>query len=161
MNDDSTWSLTTGRLRALATGKIRWVSEDGETEDETLPWKVRWQLFGVHSYNWSWVRRFGQLRCGCSHNPLTRRMVLTAMDCPQHGLDWAELKGCADYDELCCASLRADRFRDKAVIGGEIEDVYLDDDEIVISGACRLSASEATALAAVLVKAAIAVRADG
>lgn len=42
----------------------------------------------------------------------------------------------------------------KVIIDGEIEDVYLSDDEIHVSGTCSLSASEAVRFAEVLVRAA-------
>ena len=99
----SSWTATGGRLAALATGKVVW--EDpatGETETETMGWRDRWAIFGVHSYNWRWVRRFGKRDCGCTVHPLTRRKVLTRMDCPEHGLSWAEVKGCAENPDCCC-----------------------------------------------------------
>lgn len=79
--------VDTGRLRALATGKITWVdTATGEVEAEVMDWRTRWTLFGVHSRNWRWVDRLGRMRCGCTRNPLTRRLVMIAMDCPTHGL---------------------------------------------------------------------------
>ena len=74
----------------------------GETETEIMGWRDRWAVFGVHSYNWRWVRRLGQRGCGCTVNPLTRRKVLTRMDCAEHGLSWAELKDCAANPGCCC-----------------------------------------------------------
>jgi hypothetical protein len=81
------------RLRILATGRVTWVDNDtGAEEDEHMSWRDRWSLFGVHSWNWRWVRRWGQMGCGCTRNPLSRRTVLTNVDCPAHGWsDWMEL----------------------------------------------------------------------
>lgn len=91
------WHVNTGRMRALATGKVTWVDTDtGEAETEYMGWRDRWTLFGVHSHNWRWVDRMGRMRCGCTRNPVTRRMALIAMDCPEHGISWSELKGCDD-----------------------------------------------------------------
>lgn len=99
----SSWATTTGRLAALATGKVVWVDPTtGETEIETMGWRDRWTLFGVHSWNWRWVRRWGTRDCGCAFNPLTGRKVLTRMDCPEHGLSWTEVKGCAENPDCRC-----------------------------------------------------------
>lgn len=84
---DNVWATTSGRLAVLVTGRVTWTDTGtGESETEYLGWRDRWALFGVHSHNWRWVRRLGQLRCGCSRNPVTRRLVLITMDCPDHGL---------------------------------------------------------------------------
>lgn len=75
------------RLRLLRTGVVEWVDpETGQVEVDLLGWRDRWSLFGAHSYNWNWVRRFGRRDCGCTLNPLTRRRVLTRIDCPAHGI---------------------------------------------------------------------------
>jgi hypothetical protein len=75
------------RLRALLTGRCTWIDADtGEVEHDLLSWRSRWALFGVHSYNWGWVTRYGKRDCGCTFNPVTRRKVLTNMDCPAHGI---------------------------------------------------------------------------
>jgi hypothetical protein len=78
------------RLRILRTGVCEWVDpETGQIEVDLLSWHDRWNLFGVHSSNWRWVRKFGERDCGCTFNPITRRKVLTKMDCPDHGvLPW-------------------------------------------------------------------------
>ena len=82
----SSWKTTPGRLRALLTGRVEWVDpEDGVTEVEWLGWRDRWSIFGVHSYTWDWVRKYGALDCGCTRNPVTRQTVLTAFLCPEHG----------------------------------------------------------------------------
>jgi len=73
-------SLTMTRLRVLCNGKVAWIGDDNILEHETLSWADRWALFGVHSYNWWWVRRFGSRPCGCVHNPLTRNQVLFCCD---------------------------------------------------------------------------------
>ena len=98
----SAWRAANPRWRALLTGRVSWDDNAGHTETESLSWSDRWAIFGAHSYNWWWVRKFGQLRCGCARNPVTRRMVLMAMDCPQHGFGWDRVKGC---DDTCgCAT---------------------------------------------------------
>lgn len=75
------------RLRILITGRCTWIDENtGDLEREVLSWRSRWAIFGVHSSDWRWVRRFGKRDCGCTFNPLTRRRVLTAMDCETHGV---------------------------------------------------------------------------
>lgn len=74
------------RLYILATGRVEWVGEDGGVDREKLSWRTRWSIVGVHSYNWKWVRRYGKRVCGCTFNPITRRKVLTRMDCSQHGI---------------------------------------------------------------------------
>lgn len=73
------------RVRVLATGRVEWVDTNGNVELESMSWRDRWAVFGVHSYNWKWVRRLGRKDCGCTFNPVTRRKVLTRMDCSQHG----------------------------------------------------------------------------
>lgn len=84
------------RLKALLTGKVTWVDPDGTEEHEVLGWRDRWSLFGVHPHNWRWVHRWGRMGCGCTHNPLTRRAVLTNIDCPRHG--WSEWMEMGDDD---------------------------------------------------------------
>lgn len=75
------------RLRILRTGVCEWVDQDtGQVEVDLLSWRDRWNLFGIHSYTWRWVRKYGTRDCGCTFNPLTRRKVLTLMDCPEHGI---------------------------------------------------------------------------
>ena len=76
------------RVKLLATGKAEWCDADtGEVvENETLNWRTRWAIAGVHSYNWWWVRDHGTRDCGCTFNPITRRKVLTNMECDTHGL---------------------------------------------------------------------------
>lgn len=87
MSTGSSWGVTTGRVKALATGRVAWEDpETGEIDVEQMSWRDRWAVFGVHSWNWRWVRRFGERPCGCTINPLTRRQVAIRMDCPEHGL---------------------------------------------------------------------------
>jgi hypothetical protein len=75
------------RLHTLMTGRCTWIDTDtGELEHDVLDWRSRWAIFGVHSSNWKWVRTFGKRDCGCTFNPLTRRKVLTNMECPTHGI---------------------------------------------------------------------------
>lgn len=74
------------RLGILLTGRVSWLDpHTGAREAETISLRDRWAVFGVHSYNWWWVHRYGRRSCGCVINPLTRRKVLTSMDCPDHG----------------------------------------------------------------------------
>lgn len=83
-----------GRIKALCTGVVAWEDQNGGTETERLSWPLRWRLFGVHSYNWRWVKRFGRQSCGCTVNPLTRRRVLVNFDCAMEslGIDPEELE---------------------------------------------------------------------
>lgn len=79
---DTPWQ----RLWVLLTGVVSWIDHDtGKIEQETVDWRTRWALAGIHSYNWWWVRRWGGQACGCTVNPLTRRRVLTDFDCLKHG----------------------------------------------------------------------------
>lgn len=75
------------RLRVLVTGRVEWVNpeDSDDVEIDYLSFRDRWSIFGIHSYNWKWVRRKGIRECGCTFNPITRRKVLTYMDCSQHG----------------------------------------------------------------------------
>lgn len=157
----SSWKTTVGRAKALATGRVVW--EDpltGETEAETMSWRDRWTVFGVHSYNWAWVRRLGARDCGCTFNPLTRRKLLTRMDCPDHGVDWERLTSSLVDAGPPIGTYPSSRGQVwHAIVDGEIESIYLDDDEIVVSGTCRLSHTEAVGLAEVLTQAAAALAA--
>lgn len=73
-------------LKILLTRKATWVDPNtGETETDRYDWGTTWALAGIHSWRWAWVRRRGALPCGCTRNPVTRRMVLYAMDCDSHG----------------------------------------------------------------------------
>jgi hypothetical protein len=69
----------------LVTRRLVWVDmETGEERPEKVSLSFAWNLFGVHSYKWWWVRRYGTLDCGCTQNPLTKRRVLTIHKCPIH-----------------------------------------------------------------------------
>lgn len=73
------------RVRYLITRRLEWETGDGEINRvEKVPFRVAWKMFGIRSHRWSWVRRYGRLRCGCTRNPITRRMVLYAWRCPEH-----------------------------------------------------------------------------
>lgn len=79
------WKNGRARLNALLTGRVEWVDpEDGAFEVEWLGWRDRWSLFGIHSHTWDWVRKYGKMPCGCTRNPLTRRMVLINWRCTTH-----------------------------------------------------------------------------
>lgn len=75
------------RLRVMWNGRVTWTGDDGSVEHERLSWRDRWAIFGMHSYNWWWVRRWGRQACGCVRNPLTRRRVLFCMGCAMGGWD--------------------------------------------------------------------------
>jgi hypothetical protein len=93
----------------LLTGWTYWteVDQDGALRPRTHREKYRrrdvWAILGPSSWNWWWVRRWGKQNCGCTKNPLTRRMILMVVDCPQHGLgpEWnlAILDASTDWDE--------------------------------------------------------------
>ena len=73
------------------TGVVEWVEpETGKITVELYGWRDRWSIFGPHSFNWWWVKKWGRMECGCMRNPLTRRKVLI---CSAHsGLsDWIKL----------------------------------------------------------------------
>lgn len=74
------------RLRVLLTGNVTWCDpETGEpSESDHFSWRDRWSIFGFHSSNWGWVRRYGAMDCGCVRNPITRRTVLLRYGCAEH-----------------------------------------------------------------------------
>ena len=81
------------RAHVLATGIVEWADPDtGEvTERDNLSWRDRWAIFGIHSWDWRWVRRYGKQACGCTINPLTRRPVLTVLGCREHcPMEWLD-----------------------------------------------------------------------
>jgi hypothetical protein len=81
------------RITLLATGKARWVNDKtGVVSITHEAWHTRWKLAGPRVYSWWWVKRWGRLDCGCTRNPLTRRMVLINSSCVLHmGFDmWAD-----------------------------------------------------------------------
>lgn len=79
------------RIKILATRKLTWVdTETGEEKKYSLG--ATWSIVGVHSYKWWWVRKYGQLDCGCCRNPLTRRFVTYRWRC-------TEGHTCLDYLE--------------------------------------------------------------
>lgn len=81
MNDNA-WSMISGRLVALLTGRVVWVDAvDGTVETEHYGWRDRWAIFGLHSSDWWWVRRWGTQPCGCVNNPITRHQLLI---CHEH-----------------------------------------------------------------------------
>lgn len=96
--------ITWSQIRPLLTGRVEWCDPHSGAviETEYMSWPDRWSLFGIHSTEWWWVRRYGKMHCGCTRNPLTRRMVLFRMDCPDHGRpDWfaALLEGDEDDED--------------------------------------------------------------
>lgn len=89
-----------GRIELLVTGKAEWC--DAVTgvvlEKEILPWRTRWAIAGIHSHNWKWVTKYGARDCGCTINPITRRLVLIQMGCPTH----SSFPDCEDCNCHCC-----------------------------------------------------------
>lgn len=75
------------RVKTLVTRRFEWKDLDsGEVEVTYEDWGTTWSLVGIHSYKWWWVRKYGKLPCGCTRNPLTRRMVLHRWRCERHGV---------------------------------------------------------------------------
>jgi hypothetical protein len=75
------------RIKFLVTGYATTVNEDGTFHARELhSWKIRWAISGVHSRNWKWVNRWGKMPCGCTRNPVTRKLVWIRGDCPEHGV---------------------------------------------------------------------------
>lgn len=77
--------LLTPRVKLL--WKLEWVHDDGTIEATQEKFGTVWRIAGVHSHNWKWVRKYGKLECGCTRNPITRRMVLFLWRCPVHMKD--------------------------------------------------------------------------
>lgn len=74
------------RVKALVTRRFEWMDETGKVEVTHEDWHTTWALIGIHSYKWRWVRKYGKLPCGCTRNPLTRRMLLYRWRCEKHGV---------------------------------------------------------------------------
>lgn len=73
------------RVKMLATRRFVWVDQEtGEERVAKESWKTAWTLVGIHSYRWWWIGKYGKLQCGCTRNPLTRRMVSYVWRCPEH-----------------------------------------------------------------------------
>jgi len=72
------------RVKLLVTRKSTWVGPNGSETAVKEDFSDAWAMVGVHSRNWWWVRKWGELDCGCTRNPLTRRMVTYDMKCEQH-----------------------------------------------------------------------------
>lgn len=68
------------RIKILVTGKIVWSFGDGYERVEYNR-ALAWRLAGIHNHNWKWVRKYGKMDCGCTRNPLTRKVVLFLMNC--------------------------------------------------------------------------------
>ena len=80
------------RVRLLVTGRAHWTDQEtGETVTTREDWGTRWALAGPHSFRWWWVKRWGRMGCGCTRNPLTRRIVLFRIDCPEWPHGFTEL----------------------------------------------------------------------
>lgn len=74
------------RIKLLITRVAEWQNEDGTVTPTRESRQMVWAMAGIHSRNWWWVRRYGKLSCGCTRNPLTRRMVFIRHKCEQHFL---------------------------------------------------------------------------
>jgi hypothetical protein len=74
------------RIKFLIDGKIIWAGRDGNQFSTTESWELRWAISGIHSYKWWWVRRYGKLPCGCTRNPLTRRILTIKWRCRKHSV---------------------------------------------------------------------------
>ncbi len=72
------------RVRVLATRTTVWVWPGEEPHVVKESWSGAWAIAGIHSYKWWWVRKYGNLPCGCTRNPVTRRMVLFRWKCAMH-----------------------------------------------------------------------------
>jgi hypothetical protein len=72
------------RLKFLLDGKAEWIGDNGNVEVTQEDWRTRWAIAGIHSNNWRWVRHWGKMECGCTRNPLTRRIVLYMAGCNSH-----------------------------------------------------------------------------
>ncbi len=71
----------------LATRRFEWEdTETGEISVTKESWRDAWMIAGIHSYHWAWVRKYGKMPCGCTRNPVTRRRVLIAGECEEHGI---------------------------------------------------------------------------
>lgn len=72
------------RIRILATRRTVWGDGDDVHVDRES-WSSAWAIAGVHAWEWRWVRHYGAMACGCTRNPVTRRIVLVDMACEEHG----------------------------------------------------------------------------
>lgn len=78
------WRGLRYRATHLVTRRYTWVADDGQEIHTREDWDTAWAMEGPHTYRWWWVRRWGRLDCGCTRNPLTRRIVLYTMSCEEH-----------------------------------------------------------------------------
>lgn len=79
------------RLKILITRKITWVGKDNQSECvEKTTLSGAWALAGIHSSNWRWVKKYGKMECGCTRNPITRRIVLFWVGCGTHCPEFVE-----------------------------------------------------------------------
>lgn len=81
------------RIKTLITGVTVWRHPSPLVPAERVrDWSLAWTIVGIHSYQWWWVKKWGNLPCGCTRNPLTRRMVIFSGDCKQHGFSSLHLR---------------------------------------------------------------------
>lgn len=73
------------RLTLLLRRRIETGSAPGQPDQvEHLSLREAWALVGIHTRNWWWVERYGEMPCGCTRNPVTRRIVAYRYGCPTH-----------------------------------------------------------------------------
>jgi hypothetical protein len=80
------------RIKILITRRFEWIDRDNKDSITVTheTWDMAWAVAGIHSHNWWWVNKYGKLSCGCTRNPLTRKVIMINMDCPEH---------CSFYEE--------------------------------------------------------------
>jgi hypothetical protein len=82
------WPLGRGRVLVTRKASVQNVATD-EVEVLHLDWATAWAIAGPQTHSWWWVRKWGVLRCGCTKNPVTRRLLTTRGDCQSH-FHWDE-----------------------------------------------------------------------
>lgn len=78
------WLALPYRIKHLISRRYTWVADDGTEIHTREDRDTAWAMEGPHTYRWWWVRRWGKLPCGCTRNPITRRVLLYRMDCDPH-----------------------------------------------------------------------------
>ena len=83
------------RIKFLVDGKATWTITDGSEHKTKEKWSLRWAIAGIHSSNWKWVRKYGKMKCGCTKNPVTGKIVLHNTTCPvvRNRIGWDEIEG--------------------------------------------------------------------
>ena len=78
------------RLRILLTRKTKWSWDGGPIEEHKESLSSAWAIARPYLLDFKpyrrWIFKRGALDCGCHRNPITRRIVLFALDCKEdHG----------------------------------------------------------------------------